>query len=250
MANFDEFFAAELLKPKLVNKVWRSDELKTLCYGSTAVVKAFDDTSVLKASSLEGADGKRLTSGEFSRCQVIETERLIYKRLDHHPRICRYIQDHQWGVMLERAKTCVTLILRELGQGETLEPSRSLKWSIHLAEALYYIHSKGVIHFDISCNNMLITEDDDLKLCDFGGSSIDGSDHTAIYDQTAEKLDEPQPKPHGGPAWIRWRDSPSDLSSTRGQPESNRTKICWTMRSENIISRESIQRSGHFTWVR
>jgi len=52
---------------------------------------------------------------------------------------------------------------------------KALRWSIQTAEALAYIHTKNVLQGDIGCHNLLLDNDDNVKLCDFAGSSIDGS---------------------------------------------------------------------------
>jgi serine/threonine protein kinase len=47
---------------------------------------------------------------------------------------------------------------------------------LQVAEAVAYIHSKGVFHCDLGCHNFLVQDNGALALCDFGGSSIDGSE--------------------------------------------------------------------------
>lgn len=53
-----------------------------------------------------------------------------------------------------------------------------LKWCYQAAEAVHYIHQKGVIHSDLRPESYLLhNESLDLLLCDFGGSTsgnIDG----------------------------------------------------------------------------
>ncbi|KAK2073623.1 hypothetical protein P8C59_007894 [Phyllachora maydis] len=50
------------------------------------------------------------------------------------------------------------------------------KWIIpilrEVAEAIYWVHKQGVIHRDIKCANVLITEDGDVQLCDFGVAGV------------------------------------------------------------------------------
>jgi serine/threonine protein kinase len=50
-----------------------------------------------------------------------------------------------------------------------------LRWLLQVAEAIAYIHSKSVVHCDTGCHNFLVQDNGTLALCDFGGSSIDGS---------------------------------------------------------------------------
>ena len=40
---------------------------------------------------------------------------------------------------------------------------------------LDYTHKKGLIHKDISPDNILIAQDETIKLCDFGGASLGSS---------------------------------------------------------------------------
>lgn len=50
------------------------------------------------------------------------------------------------------------------------------KWIIpilrEVAEAIYWVHKAGIIHRDIKCANVLITEGGGVQLCDFGVSGV------------------------------------------------------------------------------
>lgn len=50
------------------------------------------------------------------------------------------------------------------------------KWIIpilrEVAEAIFWVHKAGIIHRDIKCANVLITEAGSVQLCDFGVSGI------------------------------------------------------------------------------
>lgn len=50
------------------------------------------------------------------------------------------------------------------------------KWIIpilrEVAEALWWVHGQGIIHRDIKCANVLITEVGDVQLCDFGVAGV------------------------------------------------------------------------------
>jgi serine/threonine protein kinase len=64
---------------------------------------------------------------------------------------------------------------------DAIDLSLRLKWCCQAAEAVHYIHQKGVIHSDLRPENLLLHSDSksklNLLLCDFGGSTngdIDG----------------------------------------------------------------------------
>ncbi|KAF7563476.1 hypothetical protein G7046_g602 [Stylonectria norvegica] len=50
------------------------------------------------------------------------------------------------------------------------------KWIIPIlreaAEAMFWVHKQGIIHRDIKCANILVTEDGDVQLCDFGVAGV------------------------------------------------------------------------------
>ncbi|KAK4157858.1 hypothetical protein C8A00DRAFT_11314 [Chaetomidium leptoderma] len=50
------------------------------------------------------------------------------------------------------------------------------KWIIpivrEVAEAIYWVHKRGIIHRDIKCANVLVTEAGSVQLCDFGVAGI------------------------------------------------------------------------------
>ncbi|KND88539.1 Serine/threonine-protein kinase nak1 [Tolypocladium ophioglossoides CBS 100239] len=59
-----------------------------------------------------------------------------------------------------------------------MRPTGSLpeKWIIpilrEVAEAIYWVHRRGIIHRDIKCANILVTETGGIQLCDFGVAGI------------------------------------------------------------------------------
>lgn len=54
-----------------------------------------------------------------------------------------------------------------------------LQWSKQAAKAICTVHSAGVIHCDIHPRNFLLNSNLDLKISDFGGASVHGSEPSA-----------------------------------------------------------------------
>src|SRR5262249_51791045 len=50
------------------------------------------------------------------------------------------------------------------------------KWIIpivrEVAEAIFWVHRQGIIHRDIKCANILVTESGGVQLCDFGVAGV------------------------------------------------------------------------------
>ncbi|HCI6640471.1 TPA: serine/threonine protein kinase [Klebsiella variicola subsp. variicola] len=51
---------------------------------------------------------------------------------------------------------------------ESLTSLEVIRYSIHFLSGLFHIHSKGLIHFDIKPNNILLSDRDEAMLSDFG----------------------------------------------------------------------------------
>ncbi|KAK7398273.1 hypothetical protein QQX98_012345, partial [Neonectria punicea] len=104
----------------------------------------------------------------------------IYERLGsdghHHKGIMRYygILD-DLGVILQFARHgSIRQYSSRLQQREHIPLSTRLAWIEQTADAFVFIHSKGVLHCDISCNNIFLDEHLNASVGDFAGSSLDG----------------------------------------------------------------------------
>ncbi|MFA5137802.1 MAG: serine/threonine-protein kinase [Elusimicrobiota bacterium] len=101
-----------------------------------------------------------------------EVERLI--RLDKHPHIVSlldadldadpayYVTDLMEGGSLER--------FVEKGEPATIETAA--RWMREIADALAYVHSKGLIHCDLKPANVLLDEQGHVRVADFGQSRV------------------------------------------------------------------------------
>ena len=60
---------------------------------------------------------------------------------------------------------------------EKIDPERSIKLTIQILKALHIAHQAGILHRDIKAENILISEDDQIKVLDFGIARITRQDH-------------------------------------------------------------------------
>lgn len=102
----------------------------------------------------------------------MEREKRVYERLGHHDRVVHYYGNMGSDIILQYA--CHGSIRQYLAiQTKPLALSLQLRWVEQIAEAVSYVHSKNVLHDDISCNNVFVDHGLSIKLGDFAGSAID-----------------------------------------------------------------------------
>ncbi|KAF1913477.1 kinase-like domain-containing protein, partial [Ampelomyces quisqualis] len=61
-----------------------------------------------------------------------------------------------------------------------------LRWATDVAAGLAHVHSKGVFHCDLSCRNVLLTEQSVVKVCDFGGAGLDENESDGVEEPRYE----------------------------------------------------------------
>lgn len=64
----------------------------------------------------------------------------------------------------------------ETNASDTVGILQRLAWAVDVVAGMAYIHSKGVFHCDFSCRNIVLTEENVVKICDFGSASMDGGE--------------------------------------------------------------------------
>lgn len=136
---------------------------KVIGFGSTSFIGRLNNRAVLKYPRVVGEQWERF---------VIEER--MYKALGSHPRIITCFGLDGRGLKLEYAPNGT---LRDFLRGSNSSgfdsPKDRLRWSRQAAEAIAYIHTKNIIHCDISIRNFLLDRDMNMKLSDFQGLYVD-----------------------------------------------------------------------------
>ncbi|KAK4748366.1 hypothetical protein SAY87_014952 [Trapa incisa] len=107
----------------------------------------------------------------------IKQEITILSRL-RHPNIVQLIE-----VMATKSKVCI--VLEYIKGGELMEKvvngrlpeDVARKYFQQLISAVAFCHQRGIFHRDIKPENLLISHNDDLKVCDFGLSALSDQSH-------------------------------------------------------------------------
>jgi len=123
--------------------------------------------------------------------RFIEVEKEIYERLGQHNGLLQYHgselfwKDNRTAIRLEHAPNGQLYRFLQ-DRSNDVDRTLQMRWISQLADVLEYVHSRGVVHGDISCHNILLDEHLNAKLIDFAGSSIDGSPLLALYSVRAQ----------------------------------------------------------------
>ncbi|KAK1770359.1 kinase-like domain-containing protein [Phialemonium atrogriseum] len=130
-------------------------------------------------------DGKAYEHREFAFKGALEREAIIYARLGDHARItkCFGLREFAPGsqsLQLERASVgCARQYTTDHADKPPALHLR-LRMAVDFAEGVEYLHEKGVTWCDLSARNALLFDNFRVKLCDFGGAVMTGSDFEEI----------------------------------------------------------------------
>jgi serine/threonine protein kinase len=161
------FQSQELLAMDPAIKQDSSKKLTIMSIGPFGMVCEMSDSIVIKLPLRE----------EYRAAFDIECK--IYQRLGTHPSITRLIEVREGRLLLEHLQCPLRKRLEDLHQ-ERKKPSyeQTLLWAQQITDGLSYLHSKRVLQVDIGAHNILLDWNNNVKLCDFAGSSIDDSEPT------------------------------------------------------------------------
>ncbi|KYK55228.1 hypothetical protein DCS_07190 [Drechmeria coniospora] len=108
--------------------------------------------------------------------QDIITEAKIYQMLGEHPRLVKFIDwdPVQHSIVLEFMPhgTLQQYVEHHFGD---ISRQEQFRWVRQAAEGLHLLHESGILHCDVGPHNFLLDSALDLKIADFGGSSVNGS---------------------------------------------------------------------------
>lgn len=114
----------------------------------------------------------KLTASNTFKRKFLHREIDVVRGLNH-PNIIKYYRSiettHRIYIIMEYARngSLLDMVRRE----NYFSESKARHTYHQLIDALEYIHSRGIVHRDIKCENILFDENDVLKIIDFGFAS-------------------------------------------------------------------------------
>lgn len=149
---------------------------------------------------------------------LIKEEIAIMKKLDHNNLVSliEVLDDPGEDSLYMVLEMCKKGVAMKVGLDERAEPyddETCRCWFRDMMLGIEYLHAQGIIHRDIKPDNCLITEDDVLKIVDFGVSEM--------FEKASEMA---TAKSAGSPAFM-----PPELCVARHGQVSGRAADIWSM---------------------
>ncbi|KAK5197001.1 hypothetical protein LTR96_000701 [Exophiala xenobiotica] len=161
-----------------------------------------------------GNDGKP----PLNAIELIKEEIAIMKKLNHSNLVSliEVLDDPTEDSLYMVMEMCKKGVVMKVGLDERADPYPEdvcRYWFRDLVLGIEYLHAQGVVHRDIKPDNCLITEDDVLKVVDFGVSEMFSKDSEMLTAKSA-----------GSPAFL-----PPELCVARHGDVSGRAADIWSM---------------------
>ncbi|XP_011070699.1 probable receptor-like protein kinase At4g10390 [Sesamum indicum] len=149
---------------------------------STVYLAEFPDSS--RAAVKMQCGSQRLSRRAYR--QELE----ILRRLRHHTivKLLGYCDDREEGILILEYVPNGNLQEKLHGSSTFLPWMTRMAIAFQLAQAIAYLHRNCIVHGDIKASNILLDEDLNCKLCDFGSAKMGLSSTVALLDSNSRMM--------------------------------------------------------------
>jgi serine/threonine protein kinase len=178
-----------MITPRSVPEAY---DKRIVSIGGSAIVSLYDTTTVLKGTVVV-LDGRITYVHDFepeASHRSLDLEYRVYQRLGRHQNILKC-----FGWVIDGANNTRSLQLEFASKGsfrdlisanKPIGISLQFAWAEGPATGQAYMHSRGVNHCDFSCRNVFVTEQNIVKIGDFGGAGLDGEESDGVEEARYE----------------------------------------------------------------
>jgi serine/threonine-protein kinase len=163
----DSYRIDEVLSQSRISSVFRATDLRD---GRTVALKVPDAEMETDPFLLE----------RFRRAAEIG------EKLGHHG-VMRVISEVERTRVYMVMEWCEGRILQQLMRVGRIPPERAIRITTAVLEALQYLHDNGVVHRSLTPECIMVSDDDAIKLIDFGQAS-DAASRRLTYTNLADEL--------------------------------------------------------------
>lgn len=160
----------------------------------------------------------RIDNKDNNALDLIKEEIAIMKKLNHDNvvSLIEVLDDPEEDSLYMVLEMCKKGVVMKVGLDETADPydeETCRCWFRDMILGIEYLHAQGIVHRDIKPDNCLITNDDVLKIVDFG-----------VSEMFEKQSDMATAKSAGSPAFM-----PPELCVARHGQVSGRAADIWSM---------------------
>ena len=158
--------------------------VKEVGKGSMGVVYQARDPHIERLVAVKVLREDRVTSDDFVK-RFLKEARVI-GRLTHSHIVAIYDVGEEQGTVYIAMEFLEGVSLSDVIKRKRLETRDVVGLGIQLAETLDYAHQKGVVHRDIKPSNIIVQDDGQIKITDFGIAHVE--DATATLQTQAGEI--------------------------------------------------------------
>ena len=120
---------------------------------------------------------KRREEFQYGKERLLNEARIVAKfQSSSIVRVDDYFEENNTAYMVMEYLEMKTLEEYILDRKSVLDAEHAIRIGVHICEALEEIHQAGVLHRDISPDNIFVTSEGDVKIIDFGSARLSKDD--------------------------------------------------------------------------